>query len=154
MNGNNGASGNNANQMAIVTKSRVSRKEKGPCDEWKQWSEWSQCKSNGNCDQVKGVQERKRTCRSGKQCPEKVQTETKDCLHLCKATDPYVQWSKWTQCVTEKKEENGQSCGLGKRSRSRDCQAFISKTGGAEAVTRFCRYGEKQIVIDECDLGA
>jgi len=129
--------------------------EIGKCDEWKQWCEWTECTAKGRgCKSATGMQERKRTCRNGKKCAIKVEVDTKEgCLHMCKETEPYGQWSKWTPCKTESKEENGQSCGTGIRSRSRKCHKFISKTGGAKAVEKFCRYGETHSVEENCDLG-
>merc|ERR1711962_1662289 len=89
--------------------------EIGKCDEWKQWCEWTECTAKGRgCKSATGMQERKRTCRNGKKCAIKVEVDTKEgCLHMCKETEPYGQWSKWTPCQTESKEENGQSCGTG-----------------------------------------
>jgi len=136
--------------------SKLKQQEKCPepvkCDQWKQWSEWTVCRTVTG-QSVLGVQERKRTCKT-KKCPKKVETETKDgCLHMCKETEPYGEWSKWSPCKTESKEKNGQHCGKGKRKRSRKCHAFVSKTGGPKAVKKFCRFGETHSVEDECDLG-
>jgi len=133
--------------------------EAGPCDNWKPWTEWTHCSSGGNCKSAKGVQHRKRSCKKGKKCPigpsgKPWEMETKPgCLYLCKETDPYEEWSDWSPCASTNKEKNGEPCGVGKRSRSRKCQDFIAKTGGEEAVKKFCRHGAKQDLHEQCFLG-
>ena len=67
-------------------------------------------------------------------------------------SDPYEPWSKWSECSTQGKEDNGESCGKGKRERSRKCKKFILD-GKEKAVKEFCRYSKVQKVESECDLG-
>merc|ERR1711990_32642 len=99
---------------------------KGDCGDFGAWTCWTACKSDGNYQSINGVQERSRSCKSGKRCSKKSETDTKKgCIYLRKGTDPYEQWTEWSKCSTEGKEANGESCGKGKQERSRKCKKFI-----------------------------
>lgn len=136
------------------------------CTELKvtQWSDWSGCQfkvkgdEDVNCKSVEGEHVRVRYCKSTKRekgkkhsCKEKLR-ESKPCVVICKGTDPYENWSEWTDCKgSGLKKENGQQCGSGKRHRTRKCHKWIKKN--PDALDKFCRKGKEEKASEVCGSG-
>ena len=55
--------------------------------------------------------------------------------------EPFEKWSEWSQCKGLEKEENGEKCGTGQKTRKRKCQKWIKKEFG-----NVCG-GEREILV-------
>lgn len=140
----------------IETVSCESIQTKEKCKDVKvtHWSDWSACilpKANKktNCHSVKGKQTRTRSCKK-QGCNEKLE-ESKDCLTMCKSTEPFEKWSEWSECKGLEKEENGEKCGTGQKTRKRKCQKWIKKD--PKALEKFCSGEKEQHVKEDCCYG-